>query len=100
MAEILFWQQLKGNRQGFRFVRQKVIGNYIVDFYCPDLLLAIEIDGASHGEKIKKDLIRQIEIEKQGINFLIFRDSELKNNLNEVMIGIQKWISNKALNSY
>ena len=49
LAEVLFWQQVhKGKFYGINFNRQKVIGNYIVDFYVPSLSLIIEIDGCSH----------------------------------------------------
>src|SRR5699024_5241929 len=57
LSEILLWQRLKrGQLLGYDFHRQKPIGNYIVDFYCPDILLAIEIDGNSHRFKGREDL--------------------------------------------
>jgi len=54
-SEVLLWNYLKGKQiKGFDFHRQKPIGNYIVDFYCSELLLAIEIDGESHyGNELK-----------------------------------------------
>ena len=56
---------------GYDFDRQKPIGNYIVDFYCKDLLLAVEVDGISHYDEkvILKDKIRQDELEILGVNF-------------------------------
>jgi very-short-patch-repair endonuclease len=54
LAEVLFWQQVhKGKFYGINFNRQKVIGNYIVDFYVPSLSLVIEIDGWSHNYFLK-----------------------------------------------
>ena len=48
-GEVLLWNELKGDKLwGFDFDRQRCIDNYIVDFYCKDLMLAIEIDGMSH----------------------------------------------------
>ncbi|HET6528387.1 MAG TPA: DUF559 domain-containing protein [Balneolaceae bacterium] len=57
---------------GVRLHRQKPIANYIVDFYCPDLLLAIEIDGDSHRFKGESDLERQQELEEMEVEFLGF----------------------------
>lgn len=75
---MLLWYHLKGKQiKGYDFHRQKPILNYIVDFYCSELLLAIEIDGESHYGNEEADKIRQNEIEKLGINFLRFDDSEV-----------------------
>jgi very-short-patch-repair endonuclease len=52
LAEVLLWNQIKNKKLlGYDFHRQKPIDRFIVDFFCPDLMLAIEIDGASHGQK-------------------------------------------------
>ncbi|MFA5248557.1 MAG: endonuclease domain-containing protein [Patescibacteria group bacterium] len=93
LSEVLLWRYLKGRKiQGYRFHRQKPIGNYIVDFFCPDLLLAIEIDGLTHGDKLKEDEIRQKELEKIGISFLRFTDSNVKNNCWAVVEEIKDWV--------
>jgi len=59
-TEIILWSRLK-NRQlkGLKFRRQYSIGNYIVDFYCPEHRLAIELDGMTHDNTEKFDIIRQ-----------------------------------------
>jgi len=60
LSEVLLWGELKQNKLGYRFLRQRPISEYIVDFYCPSLNLAIEIDGsASHDCKVEKDKERQ-----------------------------------------
>ena len=60
LSEILLWQQIKGKKVlGYDFHRQKPIDEYVVDFYCPELKLVIEIDGDSHDGKEKEDFIRQ-----------------------------------------
>jgi len=52
LAEVLLWNQIKNKRLlGFDFHRQKPIDRFIVDFFCPGLMLAIEIDGVSHLQK-------------------------------------------------
>ena len=65
LGEIALWRQLKGKKLGFRFSRQIPIDQYIVDFYCKDLQLAIEVDGSIHFEKgnQEKDLSRQRRLE-------------------------------------
>jgi very-short-patch-repair endonuclease len=62
VAEVLLWNRLKGKQmRGYDFDRQRPIDEYIVDFYCKDLMLAIEIDGASHdhASSYTHDIIRQ-----------------------------------------
>ena len=93
LSEVLLWMQIKGRQiKGYKFTRQKPVGNYIVDFYCSRLRLAIEIDGISHENKFKGDKIRQREIEKQGVKFLRFYDSDIKNNTEGVIAFIRDWI--------
>ena len=81
LAEVLLWQQLKGRKtRGYPFTRQKPIGNYIVDFYCSRLRVAIEVDGVSHDGRLQQDKVRQKEIERQGVSVLWFYDSDVKTN--------------------
>lgn len=97
LSEVLLWKCLKGRQiEGYRFHRQKPIGKYIVDFFCPDLRLAIEIDGSTHGDKIEEDEIRQKELEKIGIKFLRFTDSNIKNNCWAVVEEIKTWVVSQA----
>ena len=93
LAEILLWNELKGKKLlGCDFHRQKPVGNYIVDFFCPRLMLAIEIDGASHTDRIEQDEKRQRKLESLGIRFLRFRDDEIKQDLGGVLAAIRDWI--------
>jgi very-short-patch-repair endonuclease len=82
LGEVLLWQHLKQKQmRGYDFDRQKPIDRYIVDFYCKDLKLAIEIDGSSHdGEEAKiNDEIRQKRLESLGVRFLRFnKDSSCR----------------------
>ncbi len=79
---------------GFDFDRQKPLGNYIVDFYCKDLSLAIEIDGDSHYFNYDNDIDRQRDLEKLGIRFLRFDDIEVKKSIDNVLKVIELWIIN------
>ena len=94
LSEVLLWNRLKKKQlKGYDFDRQKPIGNYIVDFYCHELKLAIEIDGATHFSDQDKDDARQKELEARGIRFLRFGDKEVKDNLDGVVMEIGEWIS-------
>jgi len=91
-GEILLWNELKDNKLfGFDFDRQRCIDNYIVDFYCKDLMLAIEIDGMSHNyeEAFLKDEARQQKMESFGIKFLRFSEAEVKNDILNVLRTIE-----------
>ena len=65
-----------------KFQRQKAIGEYIVDFYCPTLKIAIEIDGNQHYSKegIEKDRIRTEEINKQGVQIIRITNKQIDND--------------------
>ena len=91
--EIKLWKFLKGRQMcGYDFHRQKPLGDYIVDFFCNELMLAIEIDGISHDGREKYDKQRQEELEKNGIKFLRFDDDEVFYNIEKVLNAIENWI--------
>lgn len=80
---------------GYKFLRQKPIGNYIVDFYCSELKLVIEIDGDTHTEDtFEKDMIRQKWLESMGMTVLRFSDLEVKKDMDNVVMAIEGWICN------
>jgi very-short-patch-repair endonuclease len=92
-AEAILWNQLKSRKmRGYKFRRQVTIGKYIVDFFCPALMLVIEVDGSSHDEKIDKDIKRQKELEGMSLTFLRFTEGDVRNKLDGVVIGIEKWV--------
>jgi very-short-patch-repair endonuclease len=86
LAEVLLWNQLK-NRQclGLDFDRQKIIGNYIVDFYCAEKSLVLEVDGSSHNEKHEYDAVRDTYLTGLGLTVIHLTDSEVKNQLAAVI---------------
>ena len=93
--EVLLWNQLKqGQMLGFDFDRQRPIDNYIVDFYCKDLRLAIEIDGGYHDieEVAQNDIVRQERLEALGVRFIRFSNQEVKEEMISVLLAIQYWI--------
>ncbi len=87
-AEVILWSKLKGKQTGCKFRRQHGIGNYIVDFYCPELNLAVEIDGDSHflnETAEERDKRRGNFIKKQGIEIKRYTNSEVVTNLGGVV---------------
>ncbi|MEO6631319.1 MAG: endonuclease domain-containing protein [Mucilaginibacter sp.] len=91
-GEVLLWNELKEDKLwGFDFDRQRCIDNYIVDFYCKNLRLAIEVDGMYHyhEEVFLKDDIRQQRLESLGVRFLRFTESEMKNDMQNVIRAIE-----------
>ncbi|MBC8266046.1 MAG: chorismate synthase [Flavobacteriales bacterium] len=84
-SEVLLWDEIKQNKLGVDFDRQRPMDEFIVDFYCKDLMLAIEIDGSSHDYKYLEDLDRQDTLEKIGVTFIRFDDKDVKQDMNNVL---------------
>ena len=95
-----FWQIIK-NRQfyGYRFLRQYVIGEYIVDFICREKKIIIELDGGQHNEQsnIVYDLSRTKYLENKGYKVIRFWNNDIDNNLDGVYLqlknefGVNDW---------
>jgi len=85
--EVLLWSRLKSSQLKFKFRRQHSIGGYIVDFYCPQRRLVIEIDGSQHfgKESIEYDAIRTKYFEGLDIKVIRFNNDEINNNMNRVL---------------
>ena len=93
LSEVLLWNCVKGKQmRGFDFHRQKPLLNFIVDFFCHELMLVIEIDGESHDHKHEEDLQRQKTLEEIGICFIRFDDMEVKHDMYNVIRTIEGWI--------
>jgi very-short-patch-repair endonuclease len=84
-AEKIIWKSiLSKNQTGERFLRQRPINNFIVDFFCPKLLLIIEIDGVSHLNKGNYDRFREDKLKSLGYSIIRFSEGEVINQLDEV----------------
>jgi very-short-patch-repair endonuclease len=102
LSEVLLWNKLKRKQLlDYDFGRQKPVDNYIIDFFCPKLNLAVEIDGITHGEEValRKDAERQKKLESLGIKFLRFTEGQIRRNLWAVLAEIENWIKKNENNN-
>ncbi len=83
LPEVILWQRLLKGKQlrGYQFLRQRPITNYIVDFFCKDLKLIIEVDGEYHKFQKKKDKERDNVLRNLGYTVLHFKNEEVLNEL-------------------
>ena len=87
-GEILLWKILKGKLfHGYDFHRQKPLLNYIVDFYCFELNLVIEVDGHyhNHEDALNKDQLRDTELAEHGLTVIRFSEHEIKTDITNVL---------------
>lgn len=90
------WSRLRSRQlQGSKFRRQHGIGPYIVDFYCPEQSLVIEIDGDSHAdaEQIQKDQRRDRYLQSIGLRVVRYTNDYIMKNLDGVLEDLQKRVS-------
>ena len=88
-AEKILWKELRNRNLGIKFRRQHPIDKFILDFYAPEIKLAIELDGLIHKENKEYDKIRTEYLESKNIKVLRFWNSEIENNLEAVMLKIK-----------
>ncbi|HEY9220260.1 MAG TPA: endonuclease domain-containing protein [Lutibacter sp.] len=94
-SEIIFWLKIKGKAfYGYDFHRQKPIDNYILDFYCDDLLLGIEIDGYSHQflEVYNNDTVKEKRMNELGLTVLRFTDEQVLKDMENVIRALEDYI--------
>lgn len=86
MAEALLWNELRRKQMlGFKFRRQQALGRFIVDFYCHEANLVIEIDGSVHVLQQDEDEARQTYLEQIGIRVLRFSNEAINDSMEEVL---------------
>jgi len=89
--EKLLWQRLRNRKLGgLKFVRQHPLGRYVVDFYCSELKLVVEIEGSVHRkpDQLKYDETRFEELGLRGFRILRYSNSEIAQNLENVLESI------------
>jgi very-short-patch-repair endonuclease len=96
-AEVILWQERRGNKLGAHFRRQQVIAGFIVDFYCHKAGLVIELDGDIHedDEQKENDAKRDKALNELGLRIIRFRNEEVLMDLSHVVEIIQKQVSTK-----
>lgn len=88
--EKLLWEKLRKKQLGVRFKPQHPIENFIVDFYCHQFKLVIEVDGKIHNFQKEYDLGREAELKKYGVKILRFTNSEINNSIDLVLDKIRQ----------
>jgi very-short-patch-repair endonuclease len=86
-SERLLWMKIRNSQIGFKFRRQHGIGIYVVDFYCPEIKLIVEVDGASHEteDELKADKIREDFLFSLGLKVKRYYNEDVKNNTEAVL---------------
>ena len=92
LSEVLLWKCIKNKTMGAEFHRQVPLDYFIVDFYCHELKLAIEIDGDSHDERQLVDDKRQKRLESFGVTFIRFSDLAVKKDMGNVLLSIENMV--------
>jgi very-short-patch-repair endonuclease len=88
-AERIVWQELRGNRLGVHFRRQQLLATYIVDFYCHQARLVVEIDGSPHRQQQGYDQVRDSYLARFGIRVLRLADHSVRNDIASVICAIR-----------
>ena len=85
-SERILWRRLRARQmKGAKWRRQQVIGDYIVDFFCPELRVAVELDGDTHAGRDAQDEIRQQYLSAQGLTVLRYTNDDIRRNLEGVL---------------
>jgi very-short-patch-repair endonuclease len=93
-TERKIWEYIRNKKLGVEFHRQVPLLHYVVDFYCHELMLAIEIDGLYHNQITQQlyDYDRQEKLEQKGVSFLRFENEQIQSDL----VGVMKEIKLKV----
>ena len=91
LEEMKVWKELRGRKfMNLKFRRQHVIEGFVVDFYCHDLRLAIEIDGGVHEGQKEYDRLRQSLIEEKGFSFIRVTNDEVNDSIDALLMKIRE----------
>ena len=95
-AERNLWAHIRNRRlEGWKFRRQLPVGQYIVDFACPELRLIIEIDGGQHAEQVIYDLSRTKILQSKGYRVVRFWNNEVLGNIEGVLEALTLTLSQR-----
>lgn len=98
VSENKLWEYLKNKPRGFKFRRQHPFSHYVLDFYCHELRLVIEIDGGYHLSRLQqeKDRNRTLEVAKYNVEVIRFTDKEVLGNYESVIAGIDSLLNKEC----
>jgi very-short-patch-repair endonuclease len=84
------WKRLRGNRlAGLHFRRQQIIDGFIVDFYCHQAGVVVELDGSAHSKQVDYDQARSDWLRARGLQVLRFTNAEIESDLARVLARIE-----------
>ncbi|NJK64342.1 MAG: endonuclease domain-containing protein, partial [Synechococcaceae cyanobacterium SM2_3_1] len=97
-SEAVLWQALRGKKlDGYKFRRQQPIGAFIVDFFCPEAKLIVEVDGLIHETQQERDQERQHLLESLGLKFVRVTSHQVETDLDTVINTIRSALTPLAL---
>jgi very-short-patch-repair endonuclease len=85
LPERMLWREVRGRGLGPRFRRQVPIGPYVVDFYCPQAKLVVEVDGDFHGDRLIEDRDRAVWLDAQGYRVVRVQAVDILTALEDVL---------------
>jgi len=101
LAERKLWLRIKDKQTGYKFRRQHSIGPFIVDFYCPELKLIVEVDGDVHAfdKQIRKDKTREQYLKRLNFKIIRYQNNEIIQNIDGVLEDLYRKINSLLYNS-
>jgi very-short-patch-repair endonuclease len=95
LAEQVLWKHLERKQLGVKFLRQHIIGDYIVDFVSREQGLVIEVDGGYHAERQQqeRDELREQDLDKMGFHFMRFTNEEVMFDIDSVINQIENYLT-------
>lgn len=94
-AETLLWERLRRNHLGVHFRRQHCIGCFVVDFYCPQARLVVEVDGDIHDLQAERDEQRTAYLQCRGMVVVRFRNEEVLSDPDQVAARIAQVVAER-----
>ena len=91
-GECRLWEALRRGRLGVRFRRQHPIGKFVLDFYCAEVRLAVEVDGAVHDGQMQYDAWREDQLRSRGIRVLRLKEGQVHRDLPSCLTAIRRAI--------
>jgi very-short-patch-repair endonuclease len=96
-SEALLWDQLRDRRfQGTKWRRQQKMGRFVVDFFCSEHLLVIEVDGGVHRGRAEVDAQRQRALELAGVRFVRFSATEVERDMGAVLDRLRGFLDSPS----